>query len=43
MYLLGLGGAVVLVVPGLALLARDRRRRAADPSPGPAAEPGPIA
>jgi uncharacterized membrane protein YbhN (UPF0104 family) len=42
MYLLGLAGAVVLVIPGLALLARDRRR-AADPVSGPAADAGPIA
>ncbi|HEY8378590.1 MAG TPA: lysylphosphatidylglycerol synthase domain-containing protein, partial [Nannocystis sp.] len=43
MYLIGLGGALVLALPGLLLLGRDRRRRAADPSPGPPAEPGPIA
>ncbi|WP_434420523.1 lysylphosphatidylglycerol synthase domain-containing protein [Nannocystis pusilla] len=43
MYLLGLLGALVLALPGLALLGRDRRRRVIDPSSGPPSEPGPIA
>ncbi|MCY1010377.1 lysylphosphatidylglycerol synthase domain-containing protein [Nannocystis pusilla] len=43
MYLLGLLGALVLALPGLALLGRDRRRRVIDPSSSPPSEPGPIA
>ena len=43
MYLLGLAGAALLAVPGLALLGRDRRRREADPSPERPADAGPIA
>ncbi|MDC0718052.1 lysylphosphatidylglycerol synthase domain-containing protein [Nannocystis bainbridge] len=43
MYLLGLLGALLLALPGLALLGRDRRRRPTDPSPGGPSEPGPIA
>lgn len=42
MYLLGLLGAGLLALPGLVLLARDRRRRTSDPSPdGPAGAGGP--
>lgn len=42
MYLLGLLGAGLLALPGLLLLARDRRRRTSDPSPdGPAGAGGP--
>ena len=39
MYLLGLLGAGLLALPGLALLARDRRRRTSDPSPDPREPP----